>query len=127
MPADIAKRLLEGEGMQGHPAGAGAMSLIIFAETAPGVDYWLLALEDADTPEIIAAIAGLGSVSTSSTPTQIAFREAARSMGEQRLSEKMVREMKRLERVGIALAVVGLLVAIPSCVIAINQLRDLLS
>ena len=98
MATELAKRILMGERTDGK--------------------VWLAALEDADTSDIIAAISELGTVATSTTPTQIACREAARAMVEQRLTDRMIREMKRLECIGVCIASVGLAIAIPGAVIA---------
>ncbi len=84
---------------------------------------WYTAIEDADTEEIIAAIGGLNQ---RHDPWRYeSFREAARAMVEQKIAERTIAEMRRLEKVGIALAVVGIFVAIPSAVIAAAQVLEL--
>jgi hypothetical protein len=59
---------------------------------------WFAALEEADIRSIIAVIGNLGAVATGSTPTQIAYREAARSMVELKLTDRMIEKMDSLER-----------------------------
>jgi hypothetical protein len=103
-------------------ASEGGKDLFKFSLDTPGSDAWLSALDDADTRSIIAAISKLGTVATDRTPTQIAYREAARSMVEQKLTDRMISEMKRLERIGVYVAIVGLSIAIPGAVIAGIQL-----
>ena len=124
MAAELAKRILGGEQPPKSPAGEGGRDLAHLALQTPGGGVWLAALEDADTRAIIAAISEVGTVATMTTPTQIAYREAACSMVEQKVAERTIAEMRRLECIGVALAVVGIFVAVPSAVIAGLQLWE---
>jgi hypothetical protein len=125
MAAELAKRILRGELFKIVHAGQGAADLVTLARSSPGGETWLAALEDADARAIIGAIGGLACHPKHESPLEIASREAARAMVEQKLTDQMICELKRLERIGIALAVVGLAIAIPGGVIAAIQISGL--
>ncbi len=128
MAANRAKEMLEKGGFKIPPAWEGGEALLRLArDSATTPAGWFAAIEDADVESIIAAIAGLSELegadrSEATIHRRRAFREAARAVVDAKLTGRTIREMKRLEKVGIGLAFVGLLVAIPSAVIAIHQI-----
>ena len=95
------------------------------ALTHGGTEQWYAALDAAPTQSIIASMGALGGPHPQQGPRLHAFRDAARAMVEQKVAERTSAEMRRLERIGVRLAVVGIFVAVPSAVIAGLQLWKL--
>lgn len=115
---DLVEGILSGKAYQAPSGSEGGRALKRLVAHRPGSDAWFASLVAADERSIIAAIGGIEGVTGSAE----AYRDAARAMVEQKLAERTIREMRRLELVGIVLAVVGLLVAIPSAILAGVQL-----
>lgn len=95
-----------------------AEGLVELATSSPTVAEWYRAMQELETRALIAAIAGLGTVQTLG-PHFIAYREAARAMVEQRLTDEMLGRMEKLERAGFFVGVVGLMLAAIQVAIAL--------
>jgi len=92
------------------------------AQKANDPNAWAVALEIAEPQQIARAI---GDPYLPLYAIADPFRESARAMVQVKLTQRTVDEMKRLERAGLRLAIVGILVAIPSAIIAAIQLYRL--
>lgn len=102
MPAEIAKAILrDGSGVVPAP-GRDARHLSMLAtrlsrDASLSWDLWYAAIEDADTRTLIAAMAALGTTGTTGARYE-AFRDAARAMVEQKLTDQTIAEMRKLEK-----------------------------
>ena len=94
------------------------------ARSPGGTEQWYAALDAAPTQSIIASMGDLGLPHPDFGPRLHAFRDAARAMVEQKVAERTSAEMRRLERIGVRLAWVGICVAVPSAAIAGLQLWE---
>jgi hypothetical protein len=118
MPAEVAKKILEREGFQTPAAIEGGTALLDLINRHGSFDAWYAAIEDADEKSIIVAISGIGS----NVPLDLitgSFREAARSMVELKLTDRMIDKMDRLEKASNRLAVVGIRLAVVGIVAAV--------
>jgi len=129
MTVEVAKKILRGEQYNMPPGGEDGKTLVRLAQKLGphGGPDWFASLADAELAPIVAAIGGL------SRPLDPlghldAFREAARAMVEQKLTERMVAKMEDLERVStklargaLWLAAAGVLFAAVQIVIAIGN------
>lgn len=82
---------------------------------------WYAALENSTPREIIAAIGQMSSIDVNA-PKVVACRDAARAMVEQKLTDRMLEQMGRLERPTARLERVGVLVGIAGLALAAAQL-----
>ncbi|MDJ0850323.1 MAG: hypothetical protein QNK04_18280 [Myxococcota bacterium] len=83
-----------------------------YGGASTNADAWFAVLEAADTKSIIAASAALTSPDPLIGPRMHALRDTARAMVEQKLTDRMVGQMERLERASNRLAWVGISVAV---------------
>ena len=113
MGTEIADKVLRGEPYKDpREPREGGGQLLKVANREPPFDLWYACIDDADTRSLIAAIAGFGSYTTGMNPAKESLREAARSMVEQKLTDRMIEKMDRLEHASNRLAVVGIIVAV---------------
>lgn len=82
---------------------------------------WFRAIEEADTRDLIHAIGAMGATGTIGVKYD-ALRDSARSMVEQKLTERMIEKMEALERVSTRLGRIGVFLALAAIAVAILQL-----
>ena len=104
MPIEVAERILRGEAVEVPEAGQAGRQLMILAtryNDPQHPEHWYASLKDADEHSLIAAI---GAINESIPGPVKAFREAARAMVDQKLTDRMVGKMEDLERASTVLA-----------------------
>jgi len=95
--------------------------LIELVHRRPDALDWFKALEQAHTRAIIGAIGELGSTGAIGARLE-GYREAARAMVEQKLSDQMIAKMEDLERVSTRLGWIAVFVGLAAIGVAIVQL-----
>jgi hypothetical protein len=116
----VAKRILRGESFTRPAAPSRADELIALAtRSTTQFDAWHALIEQADTHTLIATIGAIGRGDEPLGSRGAGYREAARAMLDQKLTDRMIEKMEKLDtastrlgRIGIGLAVVGLIEAI---------------
>lgn len=109
----LAERILRGESFTRPAPASGADELIALAKrSTTQFDAWYALIEQADTHTLIATIGAIGRGDEPLGSRGTGYREAARAMLEQKLTDRMIEKMEKLDATTTRLSRAALFVGV---------------